>query len=401
MEGPLTGLRIVEVSAFIAAPLGAMTLAQLGAEVIRIDPIGGNIDYTRWPLAPNSNSIYWASLNKGKKSVELGLNTAEGQDLARALMCAPGAGAGIVLTNLPSKGWMSYEALSERRPDLIMMRLVGNHDGSAAMDYTVNCASGFPIATGENTEPVNHVLPAWDVAAGLYLALGVLAAERTRRLEGRGQEIVLALSDVMLATVANLGYVADVQVNGASRAPIGNDLYGAYGRNFKTADKREVMVVAISDRQWKAIGKATGLTARLDMVGPLMDVDLSTESGRFTARHAIHAVLEPWFAARTLAQIRDAFDSSGVLWGVYQDFKQLVKEDSRCSLANPMFAELDQPGIGRIRSVRTPLSFTQSAVAPPRPAPTLGEHTASALQEIVGLSPADIARLRQARVVPS
>lgn len=392
---PLAGLRIVEISAFIAAPLCGMTLAQLGAEVIRIDPLGGNIDYRRWPLSPGGNSIYWASLNKGKKSITLALDSAEGQDLARAIICAPGADAGIVVTNLPSRGWMSYAALSRHRPDLIMMRLTGNRDGSAAMDYTLNCASGFPIATGSSVEPVNHVLPAWDVTAGLYLALGIMAAERTRRLEGKGQEIVLALADVMLATVANLGYVADVQINGTSREPIGNDLYGAYGRNFKTADDRQVMVVAISDRQWKAIGKATGLAERLAMVGPLMNVDLSTEGGRFTARHAISAVLEPWFAARKVLQISAALDGASVLWGMYQDFRQLVNEDPRCSTANPMFGEVDQPGIGQIRSVSTPLSFSGNVVPPPRPAPELGEDTAGILQEIAGLSADEIKGLRQ------
>src|SRR5262249_33622793 len=123
MAAPLAGLRIVEVSAFIAAPLGGMTLAQLGAEVIRIDPLGGNIDYARWPLAPSGASLYWASLNKAKRSVALALDTKEGQELARDLICAPGAAAGIVLTNLPAKGWMSYEALRRQRADLIMMRL--------------------------------------------------------------------------------------------------------------------------------------------------------------------------------------------------------------------------------------------------------------------------------------
>lgn len=399
MNAPLAGLRIVEVSAFIAAPLGAMTLAQLGAEVIRIDPLGGNIDYNRWPLAPNGNSIYWASLNKGKQSVTLALDSTEGQDLARAIMCAPGADAGIVLTNLPAKGWMGYEALSQHRSDLIMMRLVGNFDGSAAMDYTVNCASGFPIATGPNHEPVNHVLPAWDVAAGLYLSVGVLAAERTRQREGKGQEIVLALSDVMLATVANLGLVADVQINGSSREPMGNDLYGAFGRNFMTADKREVMLVAISNRQWKAIGKATGLVDRFEMIGPLMDVDLTSEGGRFAARHAIAAVLEPWFAARTLIEIKDAFDDSGVLWGPYQDFRQLVTEDPRCSVANPLFGEVDQPGLGRVLSARGPLAFKGNALPPPTAAPVLGADTVSVLERIIGLAPAEIRRLRDRHVI--
>ena len=393
MNAPLAGLRIVEVSAFIAAPLGAMTLAQLGAEVIRIDPIGGNIDYNRWPLAPNGNSIYWASLNKGKRSVTLALDTPEGQDLARAIMCAPGSGGGIVLTNLPAKGWMSYEALSKKREDLIMMRLIGNFDGSGAMDYTVNCSSGFPIATGPSKEPINHVLPAWDVAAGLYLSVGLLAAERTRRLEGKGQEVVLALSDVMLATVANLGYVADVQINGTSREPMGNDLYGAFGRNFKTAEGREIMIVAISDRQWRAIGKATGLAERLAMIGPLMDVDLATEGGLFSARHALAAVLEPWFARHTLAQIGECFEGSGVLWGVYRDFKQLVDEDARCSTANPMFGRIEQPGIGPVLAPRGPLSFSANDMPPPMPAPVLGGDTAAVLEELVGLSGKEIGRL--------
>lgn len=399
MNTPLAGLRIVEVSAFIAAPLGAMTLAQLGAEVIRIDPIGGNIDYNRWPLAPNGNSIYWASLNKGKRSVTLALDTPEGQDLARSIMCAPGPGGGIVLTNLPAKGWMSYEALSKGREDFIMMRLTGNFDGTAAMDYTVNCSSGFPIATGPSKEPINHVLPAWDVAAGLYLAVGLLAAERTRRLEGNGQEVVLALSDVMLATVANLGYVADVQINGTSREPMGNDLYGAFGRNFKTADAREIMIVAISDRQWRAIGKATGLAERLAMIGPLMEVDLGTEGGRFGARHAIAAVLEPWFFRHTLLQIEERFDGTGVLWGVYRDFKQLVEEDVRCSTANPMFGRIEQPGIGPVLAPRGPLSFSANAVLPPMPAPVLGADTAAVLEELVGLSRTEIGRLHDRKLM--
>ncbi len=399
MNAPLAGLRIVEVSAFIAAPLGAMTLAQLGAEVIRIDPLGGNIDYHRWPLAPNGNSIYWASLNKGKQSVTLALDTPQGQELARAIMCAPGADAGIVLTNLPAKGWMSYEALAQHRSDLIMMRLTGNFDGTAAMDYTINCSSGFPIATGPNKEPVNHVLPAWDVCAGIYLSTGLLAAERVRRIEGKGQEVVLALSDVMMATIANLGYVADVQINGSSREPIGNDLYGAFGRNFKTADQREVMLVAISDRQWQAIGKATGLAQKFDMIGPLMNADLSSEDGRFAARHVIAAVLEPWFAQRTLDDIKAAFDRSSVLWGIYQDFKQLVHEDPRCSLANPLFADVEQPGLGTVRSARGPLAFMRSAMLAPAAAPLLGANTESVLTALAGISSSEMDRLRDQGII--
>jgi len=398
MAYPLAGLRVVEVSAFIAAPLGGMTLAQLGADVIRIDPIGGNIDIGRWPLAPSGTSLYWASLNKAKRSVALALNTPQGQEIARALICAPGAGGGNLLTNLPASGWMSYAALSAHRDDLIMMRLTGTPQGGSAIDYTVNCASGFPLATGAGDAPVNHVLPAWDIAAALYLSTGFLAAERARRDTGQGQEVTLALSDVMLATVSNLGYVADVQINGAVRPPLGNDLYGAYGRDFATADGRRIMLAAISNRQWRAIGTATGLAERLAMIGPMMQVDLSQEGGRFEARHAISALLEPWFARHTLAEITIAFAGSGVLWGPYQDFRQLVQEDPQCSLANPIFATVDQPGVGPVMVNAQPLGFAAGR-RPPTAAPRLGEHTEAVLTELLGLPSAAYAKLHDAGVV--
>ena len=399
MPGILSDLRIVEVSAFIAAPLGGMTLAQMGADVIRIDPIGGNIDANRWPLAPDGTSLYWASLNKRKRSVCLALNMAEGQEIAQSLIRAPGENAGILLTNLPAGKWMGYDVLKQGREDLIVLRLMGNSDGGAAIDYTVNCASGFPYATGRGGEPVNHVLPAWDIATGLYLSTGLLAAERARHRTGHGQEVTLALSDVMLASVANLGYVADVQVNNSVRQPLGNDLYGAFGRDFPTSDGRRIMLTAISNRQWRAIGKATGLTDKLAMIGPMMDLDLDTEGGRFEARHAICAVLEPWFARRTLAEITAALTGTGVLWGPYQDFGQLVHEDPRCSVANPMFGEIDQPGVGRILVNAVPLSFSADTRPPAARAPRLGEHTEAVLTEMLGLSSAQYGKLHDAGVV--
>ena len=287
MNRLLEDLRIVEISAFVAAPLGGMTMAQLGADVIRIDPIGGGIDYARWPVTRDGASLYWAGLNKAKRSLALALDRPEGRDIASAVITAPGAGGGIVLTNLPPSRGLDFATLKAARDDLIMLRLIGNRDGSAAVDYTVNAASGFPLVTGQGGAPVNHVLPAWDIAAGLYLATALLAAERHRLRTGQGQEVVAALSDVMLATVGNLGHVGDVQLNGAARPAIGNDLYGSFGRDFATADGRRVMIIALTRRQWRAIGEATGLGERLAMIGPMMDVDLDTEAGRYEAREAI------------------------------------------------------------------------------------------------------------------
>src|ERR1700680_3292699 len=183
MNRLLEDLRIVEFSAFVAAPLGGMTMAQFGADVIRVDPIGGAIDFMRWPVTDSGASLYWAGLNKAKRSVALALGKPEGRELARAIATAPGPGAGIVLTNLPPLPGLDYAGLQDKREDVILLRLIGNRDGSAAVDYTVNATSGFPMVTGNSGSgglPVNHVLPAWDIAAGLYLATALLAAERNR-----------------------------------------------------------------------------------------------------------------------------------------------------------------------------------------------------------------------------
>jgi 2-methylfumaryl-CoA isomerase len=402
MNRLLEDLRIVEFSAFVAAPLGGMTMAQFGAEVIRIDPIGGAIDFARWPVSGNGASLYWAGLNKAKRSVAIALDKPEGRELAHAIATAPGPGAGIVLTNLPPLAGLDYASLKAARDDVILLRLVGNRDGSAAVDYTVNAASGFPLVTGANgtpSAPVNHVLPAWDIAAGLYLATALLAAERHRSRTGIGQEITAALSDVMLAMVGHLGYIGDVHINGQARPAIGNDLYGSFGRDFATADGRRVMIIALTPRQWRALGRATGLAEKLAMVGTMMELDLETESGRYEARDAIAALIARWCAAKTLDQIGAAFAGTGVLWAPFQDFVELVRNDPRCSPANPLFAEIDQPGIGHYPMPGLPLDFGAAPRQPTRPAPRLGEHTDMVLERVLGLTAAEIGRLHNAGIV--
>ena len=181
-------MRIIEGSAFVAAPLGGMTMAQLGADVIRFDPIGGGLDRGRWPVTAEGQSLFWAGLNKGKRSIQVDLGSEEGRELVAALITAPGPDAGLFLTNFPARGFLDYEALAARRRDLVMVNIVGNHDGSSAVDYTVNPATGFPWATGPRnlSVPFNHLLPAWDAITGMMATASLLAAERRRTRYRRG-----------------------------------------------------------------------------------------------------------------------------------------------------------------------------------------------------------------------
>lgn len=400
--GVLSGLRVVEGSAFVAAPLGGMTLAQLGAEVIRFDPLGGGLDDRRWPLHPRTGrSLFWAGLNKGKKSIAVDLRNPRGRELLTELITRPGEDGGIFSTNFPARGWLAYDALRARRADLVMMHLSGRADGGSEVDYTVNPQVGFPALTGptETAAPVNHVLPAWDFIAGQMMAVGILAAERHRRLRGEGQLVRLALKDVALAAAGHLGMWTEARLAGGDRPRYGNYLFGAFGRDFETLDGRRVMVVGLTASQWRRLLEATGLEEEMTRVGERLGLDLSEQGHRFRARREIAAVLESWVGVRRLDELAPAFTAHGVTWAPYRTPRQALEEDPDCSSANPLFEEIVQPGIGPDLVPGAPLAFGAPGRVPPTRAPVLGEHTDAILLDVLRLSEAELGRLHDDGVV--
>jgi 2-methylfumaryl-CoA isomerase len=390
--GPLDGLTVLEISSFVAAPLGGLTLAQLGADVIRIDPIGGAADQTRWPLAASGTSLYWTGLNKAKRSVTLNFRDAEGRRLLADLVAASGPGGGIVLTNAVGRPWLGYDELARVRPDLIHLQIQGRHDGQPAVDYTVNAAIGFPMITGPegHREPVNHVLPAWDIACGLYAAVGLLAAERHRQRTGHGRRITLALEDVALALTGHLGFLAEAQL-GAERPRIGNHLYGGFARDFPAADGERVMVVTVSARQFADLARATGLTSTFAELERLLGADFAADGDRYTHREVIAALLSPWFAGRTIADIEQELDGTSVLWSRYRRFIDLAGDGDLA--ANPLLGEIEQPGVGPVLAPGSPLA--QDGRPDPAAAPRLGADTAGVLAELLGLPAREIGALAE------
>lgn len=402
MTGILSGLRIVEGSAFVAMPLGGMTLAQLGADVIRFDPIGGGLDYTRWPVTlDGEHSLFWAGFNKGKRSIAIDFRTARGRELLTALIAAPGDDAGIFMTNFPARGWLDYETLRGHREDLIMVNLMGRRDGTSEVDYTVNPQTGLPFVTGPTDfhRPVNHLLPAWDCIAGQMAVVGLLAAERHRRLTGEGQLVRLALKDVAYAMLGHLGKIAEVMVNDADRPKDGNYLYGAFGRDFGTLDGKRLMVVALTGSQWANLVSVTQLSDELDLLAARLRLDFSKEGDRFRARREIARIFEPWFATRLLAEVRRLFDNGAVTWAPYRSVRDMVEHDPDCSTANPMFSFVEQPGIGTYLMPGMPVQFGEDPIAAAVRAPRLGEHTDEILLDVLGLDSAEVGRLHDDGVV--
>src|SRR5262249_49894504 len=123
-------------------------------------------------------------------------------------------------------------------------------------------------------------------------------------------------------------------------------LYGAFGRDFLTREGRRIMIVALTLRQWRNLVKATGLGEAFASCEQMMGLNLDVEGDRFAAREVLGAIIKPWTTARTLDEIRAIFDEHDVCWGPYWTFRELVENDARCSTANPMFSEVEQPGIG-------------------------------------------------------
>lgn len=385
-EGPLAGLRIVEHCAFIAAPSATMTLAQLGAEVIRLDPPGGGLDSRRWPLAPSGTSLYWSMLNRGKASVTLDLRKPADAARAADLVCGGGPGGGILVSNLPLPAPLRHDALRGRRPDVIVATLDGSPDGSSAIDYTVHAACGAAMMSGaeDTNAPGINAVPFWDIICGQTLATGLLAADRHRRLTGQGQHLQLSLSDVAMAWIANLGILAETELSGVARPRQGTWVYGSFGRDFATSDGRRVMLVAVTVKQWRALLDATGLAERMSDLARAFGADLDREEERWRARAGIAALIAEWTGSRSLAGIAEAFEGTAVCWAPFRDTGQALAEDWRMSPENPLFERISHPGIPPVLTAANPLRLSGHPPARPLRAPEPGGDTRRLLDPETG-----------------
>lgn len=391
---PLAGVRVVEISSFVAVPLAGMTLAQLGAEVSRVDPIGGAADYRRWPVTDGGESIYWAGLNKGKRSVVADVRSEEGQALIQQLVTR----SGVLITNVAGRQWHSYGTLSSLRPDLIHVEVSGRADGGTGVDYTVNAGIGFPMVTGpsELGAPVNHVLPAWDVACGIYTALAVVTALRQRDATGQGQRISIPLENVALATAGNLGFLTEVMINGTSRERIGNSVYGQYGQDFLSSDGVSFMIVALTGRHFGDLAALTGTTKAVAALAETLGADFADEGQRFEHREALTGLFREWFGTHTAEEISATLSATSVLWERYRTFAEAATEEK--VTANPLFTSLDQPRIGTYLAPGLPMSIG-GRYPPATASPALGDDTVGVLKAWLGMSADQIDRLVRAGTV--
>ena len=398
----LSGLRIIEVSSFVASPTAGLYCAQFGAEVVRIDHTAGGLDYDRYMMTSEGRSLSWENLNRAKKSVALDLQSDEGRELAAELVRATGQ----MITNLPLNSFLSHTKLAEGRADLVSVRIMGWHDGRQAMDFTVNAASGYPLMTGPeewdaaNAPPVNQVLPAWDFITGAYCAFALLAGLRHRDATGQGIEMRVPLGDVAIGTMANAGAMAEMLYRGGDRERLGNAIWGAFGRDFVSRDGKRFMVAALTPKQWKATVEAFGLSAEVAALEARLGVSfLDSDHQRFVNRHQLFGLFQQAASQCDYADLAAQLAKAGATFERYRTMFEAAN-DPELVADNPLFGPSPaNPSGFAYPATRSFANIPEQAVGDPKPAPYLGEHSEEILTERLGLSSGQIAKLIDRGVV--
>ena len=389
----LEGLSIVEASSFVASPTAGLYCAQMGAEVIRVDHKAGGLDYDRYMLTKEGRSLSWENLNRAKKSVALDLRSEEGRELLVAL-----AGAtGNLITNLPEKSFLSHAAISEGRPagapELVSVRIMGWHDGRQAMDFTVNAASGYPLMCGPDdwdqasAPPVNQVLPAWDFITGAYCAFALLAALRHRDATGQGSELRVPLGDVAIGTLANSGAMAEMLYRGGDRERLGNAIWGAFGRDFRSRDGVRFMVAALTAKQWAGLVRAFDIQSAIAELEQRLGVRFADgDRPRFEHRQALFELFQSVADGLDYADLERRMAAEGTTFERYRTAHEAAN-DPVLVADNPLFAQTaDNPSGFAYPAPRSFANLPGQSAGEPAPAPYLGEHTEQVLAERLGLS---------------
>lgn len=402
MYNLLDDLSLIEVSSFVASPTAGLYCAQMGAEVIRVDQIGGGLDYDRYMLTEEGRSLSWENLNRAKKSVAVDMRSAEGRELVQELARKTGQ----LITNVPEKSFLGHAKLAETRKDMITVRIMGWGDGRQAMDFTVNAASGYPLMTGpaawdqETAPPINQPLPAWDFITGAYTAFALMAALRHRDASGEGQEVRIPLGDVAIGTVANSGAMAEMLFRGGDRERLGNDIWGALGRDFISRDGKRFMVAVLTTKQWYGVVEAFDVASEIAALEEKHGVVFAkSDHNRFVHRTDLFDLLQSVASTLDYEELAKRLSAAGCTYERYRTMYEASKDPVLVG-NNPLFGASPQNPSGfEYPAAGSFANLPAHDRGEPRPAPYLGANSEEVLADRLGLSSGEIGRLMDSGIV--
>ncbi len=393
-QGPLSGVRVLDLTRILAGPFSTQLLADLGAEVVKVEsPPGGDPVRGQGGMR-NGLSYYFAGFNRNKRSITLNLRTDEGKAVLRRLI----GQADVLVENFRpgvlDKMGLGFEALKAIKPDIIVCSIsgygkTGPYRDRPSFDFIAQAMSGFMSATGHpDGEPLRAGLPISDLIAGLYGALAVSAALHRRDRTGQPEQIDISLVDSLLSFASYFG--ASYFATGKPMTRNGNDhpVVAPYGL-FAAADG-DVAIAPANDQIYDRLIVALGMPELRD------DPDFTTNELRVRNRARINAIV----GARIKEQPRDVWieklNAAGVPCGRVLTYPEVFADPQ--ILAREMVIEVEHPGRGQVRMVGFPMKLKEAPCEVRHPAPELGGDTETILEGL-GYDAAEIERFRERKVI--
>jgi len=407
MAGPLSHIRVLDLSRVLAAPWTGQNLADLGAEVIKVErPQSGDDSRAFGPPwlkgaagKETKESAYFASANRGKKSITVNLSKPEGQKIVRELAVR----SDVLLENYKfgdlARYGLGYDDLKKANARLIYCSVTGfgqtgPYRDRPGYDFMIQGMGGLMSITGERDDlpgggPQRVGVPIVDIMTGMYASIAVCAAIAHRAESGVGQHLDLALLDTQAAFLANqaMNYLATGEVPGR----LGNAHPNIVPyQTFATRDG-DIILACGNDNLFSKFCELAGCRhlAR--------DARFATNGQRVENRAALTLLLAEVFKTRTTREWVEALEEAGVPNGPINNIKQVFEEPQ--IKARGMKIELDHPTAGKVPLVVSPMRFSVTSLEYGLPPPTLGQHTDDILRSVLGMSDADIARLRADRII--
>jgi crotonobetainyl-CoA:carnitine CoA-transferase CaiB-like acyl-CoA transferase len=402
MPGPLAGIRVLDLTRVLAGPWAAQNLADLGAEVIKVErPKKGDDSRAFGPPwlkdaqgRDTAESAYFACANRGKKSVTLDLANSKGQTIARELA----ERCDVLLENFKygdlDRYGLGYAQLKKVNPGLIYCSVTGfGHSGPwrerPGYDFMIQGMGGLMSVTGERDDragggPQKAGIPIADLITGMYASVAICAALAHRAKSGQGQHLDLALLDSLVAVLANQG--ANYLATGSPPGRLGNDHPNiAPYQVLKTADGN-VIVACGNDNLFRKFCEVAGRPELAD------DARYATNGKRVANRAELTRILSEIMVKRSMRDWLDALEAAGVPCGPINNLEQVFAEPQ--AVARGLRMELPHPTAGKVALTRSPMRFSETPVQHDMPPPTLGQHTEEVLKGLLKKSPSEIEKLR-------
>jgi len=391
----LQGIRVLDLSRFKSGPYCGQLLADLGAEVIRVEGPQGEEDRFMGPFSRDRKSLYLLFTGRHKKGITLNLRDPRGKDLFRELV----ANSDVVLHNYTPSGaralGVDYVRLKAMNPSVIAVAISGfgsngPYSHKVCFDPIAQAISGLMALSGDPGGPpmkagVNYI----DFTAGLYAALGAVSALHHRRETGEGQEVEVALFDVAASFLEST--ITEYKLLGKPRPQVGNRNFLVAPCDAYRAKDGYVYIMIVGDQMWRRILKITG---REDLGD---NPDYATDWDRTKHREPLEAMVQEWVKDKTVDEAIKILDEARLPCARVNGIPEVARDPQL--KARDMLVEIEQPGVGQVTLIGNPIKFSSTPADVAALPPDLGEHNAEVYSGLLGLSKSDLEAMRKEGVL--